>query len=91
MNQGRAIIASDAVGAVAGGLVRDQHNGLVVPARDSAALSEALRALAADRARCRALGTAGRSDVVRYTYDAWAEGFVEALACCAAAPATLVA
>jgi glycosyltransferase involved in cell wall biosynthesis len=91
MNQGRAIIASDAVGAVAGGLVRDQHNGLVVPARDAAALSDALRALAADRARCRALGAAGRSDVVRYTYDAWAEGFVEALACCAAAPATLLA
>ncbi len=39
MNRGLAVIASDAVGAAAGGLVRDGRNGLVVPAGDPAALA----------------------------------------------------
>ena len=34
MNQGLAVIASDSVGAAAGGLVRDGVNGVVVPAGD---------------------------------------------------------
>ena len=39
MNQATAIIASDAVGAAAGGLVRDGRNGLIVPAGDAGALA----------------------------------------------------
>ena len=35
MNQGIPVIATDAVGAAAGGLVRDGRNGLVVPAGDA--------------------------------------------------------
>jgi glycosyltransferase involved in cell wall biosynthesis len=79
MNQSRAIIASDAVGAAAGGLVRHERNGLIVPAGDPDALAVALRSLAEDRARCSALGLAGARDVAPYTYEAWAEGFVSAL------------
>jgi glycosyltransferase involved in cell wall biosynthesis len=80
MNQGLAVIASDAVGAAAGGLVRDGRNGLVVPAGDSAALAEAIRRLAADPALRARLGRAGAEDVRAFTYDAWAEGFSRALA-----------
>jgi glycosyltransferase involved in cell wall biosynthesis len=79
MNQGAAIICSDAVGAAAGGLVRDARNGLVVPAADARALAAALGSLAADRERCAALGATGREDVGAYTFDAWAQGFGEAL------------
>jgi glycosyltransferase involved in cell wall biosynthesis len=79
MNQGAAIIASDAVGAAAGGLVRDGRNGLIVPAGDPEALSAALTALAGDRAGCAALGAAGREDVRGHTFAAWADAFVEAL------------
>jgi hypothetical protein len=43
MHQGTAIIASDEVGAVAGGLVRHERNGLVVSAGDVDALAAALR------------------------------------------------
>ncbi len=51
MNQGLAVIATDAVGAAAGGLVRDGRNGLVVPAGDSArARAGALTRLAGDGA-----------------------------------------
>jgi glycosyltransferase involved in cell wall biosynthesis len=80
MNQSRAIIASDAVGAAAGGLVQDGRNGLIVPAGDPHALAGALRSLADDRARCSALGVNGSRDVSHYTYEAWAEAFIAALA-----------
>jgi glycosyltransferase involved in cell wall biosynthesis len=79
MNQQCAIIASDAVGAAAGGLVQDERNGLIVEAARVDALAGALRALGADRARCAALGRSGAQDVAGYTYAAWAAGFADAL------------
>lgn len=80
MNQGLAIIASDAVGAAAGGLVRDGRNGVVVPAADSQALARALERLAHEEDLRLRMGKAGREDVVSYTQDAWAQGFSRALA-----------
>jgi glycosyltransferase involved in cell wall biosynthesis len=79
MNQGLAVIASDAVGAAAGGLVRDGESGLVVPAADAGALASALDQLATDRQLRERLGAEGRHAVAGYTYDAWAEGFGRAL------------
>ena len=73
------VIASDEVGAVAGGLVRDGHNGLVFPAGDSAALAGAISRLAGDDALRAALGAQGARDVAAYTHEAWAEGFSRAL------------
>ncbi len=80
MNRGLPVIATDAVGAAAGGLVRDGRNGLVVPAGDSAALAEALGRLAGDAPLRARLGAAGAEDVRAFTHDAWARGFSEALA-----------
>ncbi len=80
MHQGRPVIASDAVGAVAGGLVRDGQTGLVVPAGRRAALARAIaRLLADDELRVR-LGEAARRAVSAYTYEAMAAGFDRALA-----------
>lgn len=79
MNRGLPVIASDAVGAAAGGLVRDGRNGLVVPAGDSVALAAALRALTENSELRTRMGAAGREDVRAYTHDAWAEGFSGAL------------
>jgi glycosyltransferase involved in cell wall biosynthesis len=47
-NQGVPVIATDAVGAAAGGLVQDGINGFVVPERDSVALAKALRRILDD-------------------------------------------
>jgi len=80
MNRGLAVIASDAVGAAAGGLVRDGANGLVVPAGDSAALASAIRRLAGDPPLRARLGRTGEQDVLAYSHNAWAEGFSGALA-----------
>ena len=79
MNQRVAIIATDAVGAVAGGLVRDGRNGLVVPAGDHDALAGALRTLHDDPALRVRLGHNGAHDVAPSTYAAWADAFAGAL------------
>jgi glycosyltransferase involved in cell wall biosynthesis len=79
MHQGRPVVASSSVGAVAGGLVRDQRNGLVVPPRDAAALRAAIVGLLDDRSLRVRLGDAARSDVSGYTYDAMVEAFDRAL------------
>jgi glycosyltransferase involved in cell wall biosynthesis len=80
MNQELPVIASDAVGAAGGGLVRDGRNGLIVPAGDPIALAAALRRLARDPAARARMGAAGRRDVAAYSFDAWAGGFSAAFA-----------
>ncbi len=80
MHQGRPMIASRAVGAVAGGLVRDGENGLVVPPDDASALVGAIDTLLGDPDLRRRLGTAARAAVSAYTYEAMVEGFDRALA-----------
>lgn len=80
MNRELAVVASDEVGAAAGGLVRDGRNGLVVPAGDTHALARALVRLAGDRQLRARLGAAGAEDVRAYTHEAWTDGFCEALA-----------
>jgi glycosyltransferase involved in cell wall biosynthesis len=80
MNRGLPVIASDAVGAVAGGLVRDGENGLVFAAGDSTALARALARLASDESLRDRLGAQAARDVRAYTHEAWARGFSAALA-----------
>ena len=79
MNRSLPVIASDEVGAVAGGLVRDGVNGLVVPAGDDRALAQALERLADDPALRARLGRQGARDVAAYSDQAWADGFSRAL------------
>jgi glycosyltransferase involved in cell wall biosynthesis len=78
--QGRPVVATTAVGAVAGGLLRDDVTGLVVAPRDPSALARAIERLL-DQPRLRArLGDAARAEVAAYTYDAMAAGVARALA-----------
>lgn len=79
MNRGLPVIATDAVGAAAGGLLRDETNGLIVPSADAPALARAIARLAGDADLRASLGTAGAQDVRAYSHEAWAEGFSRAL------------
>jgi glycosyltransferase involved in cell wall biosynthesis len=79
MHQGRAVIATRAVGAAAGGLVRDGETGVVVPPGDPAALAGAIRALLGDPARRERLGTDARAAVGAFTHEAAADAFGKAL------------
>jgi glycosyltransferase involved in cell wall biosynthesis len=80
MHQGTPVVASDAVGAVAGGLVRDGRNGLVFHAGDAQALGLKLQTLAKNPELRSALGAAARDDVAPYTPAAWVQGIQQALA-----------
>ena len=75
MNRGLAVIATNAVGAAAGGLVRDGDNGVIVRAGDSRALAGAIERLTFDARLREQMGAAGHGDVLAYSHDAWARGF----------------
>jgi glycosyltransferase involved in cell wall biosynthesis len=84
MSQGTPVIATDAVGAVAGGLVRDGRNGLVVPAGDAEALATRIRVLARNPELRERLGAAAAEDVAAFSAEAWVEGMRRALRAVAA-------
>jgi glycosyltransferase involved in cell wall biosynthesis len=80
-DQGVPVIATTAVGAAAGGLVRNEQTGLVVPAGDEHALAAALRRLQDDPALGARLGAAGRAAVAAgHSHADWAAGMGRALA-----------
>jgi glycosyltransferase involved in cell wall biosynthesis len=80
-DQGVPVIATTAVGAAAGGLVRHEETGLVVPAGDEAALAGALRRLHDDAALRARLGAAGRAAVAAsHSHADWAAGMSRSLA-----------
>jgi glycosyltransferase involved in cell wall biosynthesis len=86
-NQGVPVIATSAVGAAAGGLVRHEQTGLVVPPRDPRALAAALVRLEKDEPLRRRLGAVARAAVRDYSHGAWAAGMSRALGAVGAARA----
>src|SRR6202042_1682131 len=75
MDQGRPVIATTAVGAVAGGLVRGGETGLVVTPGDPLALAGAIDSLLSDEPLRARLGAAARHQAAAYTYAAMADAF----------------
>ena len=88
MCTGLPVIATDAVGAAAGGLVRHERNGLVVPPRDADALAGAIRRMAEDPEARERFATAAALDVQGYSHAAWSRGMSRALAAARQAVAT---
>ena len=78
-NQGLPVVASDAVGAAAGGLVVDGATGRVVPEGDVEALAAALADLLGDDERRRAMGRAARERVLWWSHEAMADAFGRAV------------
>lgn len=83
MEFGLPLVVSDRVGA-GPDLVRPGENGIVVPAGDVTALTDALRRLAEDPELRRSMGTASRGIIEEYSPRRWAEGALEAIAAAAA-------
>lgn len=80
MHQARPVVATTAVGAVAGGLVRNEETGLVVPPSDPIALAKAINRLLTDEPLRATLGAAAQAAAAPYTYEAMADAFDRALA-----------
>ncbi|MGN6733528.1 MAG: glycosyltransferase family 4 protein [Candidatus Binatia bacterium] len=80
MNQGVPVVATDAVGAAAGGLVQNGVNGFVVPERDSKALAEAIgRILNDDELRAKMSWNARRI-IAGWDNERMVQGFQQAIA-----------
>ena len=80
MHQRTAVIATDAVGAAAGGLVSDGVTGLVVSAGDRDRLAAAMLRLQSEPLLREQLAAAGHKVACGYTYAACAAGVSAALA-----------
>jgi glycosyltransferase involved in cell wall biosynthesis len=79
MHAGLPVIATDAVGAAAAGLVDDGVSGFVVPERTPPALSSAMQRLLSDDELTRSLAAGAVERVSRYTFDAMADAFESAV------------
>lgn len=78
-SQGVPVIASDAVGAAAGGLVMDGENGFVVPERNVQALRRALQDVLGDKRLRRSLGRKARQSVAAWGYAQNVLGYEQAI------------
>ncbi len=79
MNQGVPVIATDAVGAAAGGLVQKGINGFVVPEQDSAALAQVLRCILDDPDLRERLGRSARRIIAGWDNERMVMGFRQAI------------
>lgn len=79
MHMGVPVIASDTVGAAAGGLVRDRRNGLVFVSGNSDELKQSIVLLASDQSLQRRLSLAAKADSACYGYQNWADGMHAAI------------
>jgi len=78
-NQGVPVIATDAVGAAAGGLVQDGFNGFVVPERDTVAMRRGLEQILCDEALRGKLSTGARASVQQWNHVEMVESFMRAV------------
>jgi len=80
MNQGLPVIATEAVGAAAGGLVQSGVNGFVVPERDSVALAQAIERILTDVKLREEMGRNARRIIAGWDNEQMVKGFQEAIA-----------
>ncbi len=78
-NQGVPVIATDAVGAAAGGLVQDGVNGFVVPERDSQALAQAIGLILRDSELREQMSQNARQLVAIWDNERMVKGFRQAI------------
>lgn len=80
MNQGCVVVATESVGAAAGGLVEDGRTGFIVPERDPEKMAAAIEKLLADKELRETFSKNARTKIASWDYDHMAEGFRQAVA-----------
>jgi glycosyltransferase involved in cell wall biosynthesis len=79
MNQGVPVIASDSVGAAAGGLVQDGINGFVVPERNSTAIATAIQTILDSPELHDAMSRQARRTIAKWNNEEMVRGFLHAV------------
>ena len=79
MAQSTAIIATEVVGAVYGGLVREGKNGMIVPERDASALREAINNLLNNMPVLNLMKQQSKEIITYFTYSQMVDGFEAAI------------
>lgn len=79
MNQGLPVIVSDAVGAAAGGLVRNGVNGFVVPEKDPTTLANAIETFCRNPQLRKTMSEAARGIISGWDHERMAAGFENCL------------
>jgi len=79
MNQGCPVVATDAVGAAAGGMVKDEVNGYVVPEKNSKSLYVALHNILSDDELRKRMSVRSKETIEHWTYEQTLEGFDRAI------------
>jgi len=78
-NQGLPVVATDAVGAAAGGLVQDGVNGFIVPERNVEALEQAITKILESPTLRNRLSDGARHVIAGWDNERMVEGFREAI------------
>jgi glycosyltransferase involved in cell wall biosynthesis len=79
MNQGVPVVATEAVGAAAGGLVRSGVNGFVVPERNSEALAQAIGEILTNTTLREEMALQARHIIAGWNNERMVEGFQQAI------------
>lgn len=87
-NQGVPVIATDAVGAAAGGLLQDGVNGFIVPERNSPALAHALKRLLGEPGLRPQMSQQAINLIAHWDNEQMVAGFRQAIEFCLKSPST---
>jgi len=79
MNQGCPVIATDAVGAAAGGLIEDGVNGFVVKEKNAGALRDAINHLYSNEALRSKMSAYSKEKIKHWNYENMTQGFINAV------------
>ena len=79
MNQTTVVIASDAVGAAAGGLIKNGENGIIVPEGNPNILANAIEEILSDEEYQKQLAFSAKKTIEGWIYDKMARGFIDAV------------
>lgn len=78
-NQGVPVVATDAVGAAAGGLIQDCVNGFIVAERDSVALGSAIARILGEAGLRDRLSQSARQTIAAWDNERMVQGFRDAI------------
>jgi glycosyltransferase involved in cell wall biosynthesis len=79
LNQGVPVIATEAVGAAAGGLIRNGYNGIIVQEQNSPELAAAMKRLISQPELRQRMSIDAKNSIQAWTYERNVQGYHDAI------------